>query len=268
MQIKRLTAAASVAALLTTGMLTGAASASTPPQAGATDRLVKIPSVRTGFLASSLLSWPAVADPGAGVTTDSYSLGATDGVDFIPLDSLTTAPTTTIDFAFPIGNSFFGFAGLGVAAGFSDATTSPVTFFKVRPIPRPLAMFRFSFPAGSSDLAQSAEAGQLDDLETSLRTFATQCGMDVPTTHLSVTVVGRQSPAERTPGLALARATSVAERLTTDFTPDPSPGSPPSPVSTAIATATAPVPARAMNIPTQSATVKIRVTTTPSPSCP
>ena len=268
MRLSRLTTAASVAALLTTGMLAGPAGASTPPQAGATDRVVKIPGARTGFLASSLLSWQAVADPGAGVTTDSYSLGATNGVDFIPLDSLTTAPTTTSDFGFPIGNSFFGVAGMGVTAGFSDATTSPVVFFKVRPISRPLAMFRFSFQAGSSDLAQSAEAGQLGDLETSLRTFATQCGMDVPTTHLSVTVVGRQSPAERTPGLALARATSVADRLMTDFTPDPAPGSFPSPVSTAIGTTTAPVPARAMNIPTQSATVKISLTTTPSPSCP
>ena len=99
---------------------------------------------------------------------------------------------------------------MGVVATFSDATTSSVAAFSVRPPSRPLAVFRFSFPTGSSDLAGSAEASLVQQLGILLWTFSTQCGLDVPATRLSVTVVGRQSPAERSAGLASIPSPSCA----------------------------------------------------------
>ena len=100
----------------------------------------------------------------------------------------------------------------------------------------------------------------MQQLEVSLATFSTQCGLDVPATLPSLTIVGRQSPSERTSGLALARATSVADQLRSDLANLTVP-------ITRISTETAPVPARSTKIPTQSATVKLALASTPSPAC-
>ena len=260
MNVRRLLATTAVPTVAATIMLSGTpAGAASPGPSQAIEHLTKVPGATSGFLVETSVSWTAVPDPGSGVSTTGYAVALQQGDIQQVGTPLADATGTSGSLPFAVGNSFFGLASIGVAALFSDGSASTTTPFRVRPITKPMGIFRFRFPDDSADLALSPEFADESQFMVGVGTFLPQCGLSKPTTIGAVTVVGHQSTSERTSGLALARARAVADDINAWFDGAPSP-----PTVTIRADRT---PARQLRIPARSATVFLTVSSTPSPSC-
>lgn len=260
---------------LASGVTSAGATTYRPGPGVVTDTITRVPDATSGVLATSVLAWTPVADPGNGITTTGYTIAfaTPDQQEQAAVFQLTQAGVNSATLPYVIGPNYTPFVreadfpsiGIGVGALFSDQTASSTTFLQVVPTKRRVPIYRVTFAPGSSTVSGD-QANALNGVFLDLFTLVPACDLPVPTTHVKVSLVARTDGSRNTESSnALAQARLAAVE---DLIPGPSP-------TLAPVTATSfgthhplgdnSTPAGAQL--DRSVTIRLTITTSPSQAC-